>query len=786
MSPSIRDRQDCRDCPSGDDLAGLIHGDIPERKQSELSEHVGECTSCQNRMEALATAGNAVLSSVVRHIDRDSPPSDSAFWKAIGKAESDATQVFIPTLDVSDLKLDFLQPSDTPGRIGRVSTFDIVRVIGRGGMGVVLHAYDPSLSRDVAIKMLDPQLANNDVARQRFCREARSAAAVSHDNIVAVHQVNEDEKSGLPFIVMQLVNGESLEQRLKRVGKLSVAEAMRMGMQAAAGLAGAHSYGLIHRDIKPGNILLEAGTDKVKLTDFGLARAAEDLKLTRTGFVAGTPLYMAPEQARGDDIDHRVDLFSLGSVLYESLAGKPPFEGRTPLAVLRRVADEAHEPLRKINPAVPGWFEDVIDRLLDKDPKQRYDTAREVSEILACGVAELGSLSPLEVPSNPCSGPRSTSKLTRKAKHHVCFKTIGMMASVFVVGAIMGGAGVAEITPMFDSPTVATAVEDNKEPALASAALPPIDLGPNSREVLKAESGTVWSVAMTRDGSTLAMGIESGRVLLWDVANKRLKFDLHPEKADLLPAHAGTVWAVDFSADGSKLISASDDGTVKVWDLMNGKELKSLPVGRSIRSAAVSPSGNWVAVGDRFGTVRVFDLTEEKVIAEFEQGSTVNAVAFAPTALMMTLASAGTDGSVIIWDFASNRKRFALNAQSGGHSGPVYGLSFSPDATRLATSGWDKKIVLWDLETGTRLSTIEKAHDDGVWAVDFAPCGRLLASVGEDGKTKLWDSETGKLMKAFGRHTGTVHAARFSSDGQILATGGRDGSVRLWDIDCKP
>src|SRR5207237_9059325 len=175
-------------------------------------------------------------------------------------------------------------------------------------------------------------------AQRRSCREPVAAASVTHDNLVAVHQVDDNGPGGLPYIVMQLVNGETLEQRVKRVGRLPVAEAIRVGFQAAAGLTAAHAAGLIHRDIKPANILLERGTEKVRLTDFGLARATEDLKLTRTGFVAGTPLYMAPEQARGDDIDHRADLFSLGSVLYEALAGMPAFGGKSPAAVLRRAA----------------------------------------------------------------------------------------------------------------------------------------------------------------------------------------------------------------------------------------------------------------------------------------------------------------------------------------------------------------------------------------------------------------------------------------------------------------
>ncbi|MFM8271792.1 MAG: serine/threonine-protein kinase, partial [Gemmata sp.] len=326
------------ECPLLSDLERLVHGRCTEARASTLCDHVGNCPACQKRLDAL-TAGAAGLADDLREATRVAPAQDSSYWRALERAEEELRRtVLFPASGIAEaappedeLKLDFLQPAETPGRLGRLGQFDVIRVVGRGGMGVVLHAYDPSLDRDVAVKVIDPQLANNEVARQRFCREARAAASVTHDNLVAVHQVNEDEPSGLPYLVMQLVNGESLEQRLRRAGRMSAGEVARIGMQAAAGLAAAHASGLIHRDIKPANILLEAPVDRVKLTDFGLARAAEDVKLTRTGFVAGSPLYMAPEQARGDEVSPRADLFSLGTVLYEAATGVAPFDAKTPL-----------------------------------------------------------------------------------------------------------------------------------------------------------------------------------------------------------------------------------------------------------------------------------------------------------------------------------------------------------------------------------------------------------------------------------------------------------------------
>ena len=184
------------------------------------------------------------------------------------------------------------------------------------------------LNRNVAIKVLSASLASTGAARSRFLREARAAAAVVHEHVVGVFAVA--ESAGLPFLVMEYVSGRSLQDRLDRDGPLSITESLRIGMQTASGLAAAHAQGLVHRDVKPANILLENSVERVRLTDFGLARAVADAGLSHSGVVAGTPYYMAPEQARGEATDHRADLFSLGSTLYAICAGHPPFRAETP------------------------------------------------------------------------------------------------------------------------------------------------------------------------------------------------------------------------------------------------------------------------------------------------------------------------------------------------------------------------------------------------------------------------------------------------------------------------
>lgn len=283
--------------------------------------------------------------------------------------------------------LSFLTPSAQPESLGRLGHYEVLEVIGRGGMGIVLRACDEKLRRVVAVKVMAPLLATNATARKRFSREAQAAAAVSHDHVVTIHAV--EEVNGLPYLVMQYVAGVSLQQRIERTGPLQTHEILRIGMQTAAGLAAAHAQGLIHRDIKPANILLENGIERVKITDFGLARVAADASLTQSGVVAGTPHYMSPEQARGEAVDQRSDLFSLGSVLYAMCSGLPPFRANTSLAVLKRVCDETPTPIREVNPNIPEWLAAIIGKLHAKSPGERYASAAEVATLLGDHLAQV-------------------------------------------------------------------------------------------------------------------------------------------------------------------------------------------------------------------------------------------------------------------------------------------------------------------------------------------------------------------------------------------------------------
>jgi serine/threonine protein kinase len=338
--------------------------------------------------------------------------------------------------------LSFLTPTNKPGVLGRLGHYDILEVIGKGGMGIVLRAFDERLHRVVAIKVMAAQLATNGAARKRFTREAQAAAAVSHDHIVTIHAV--EEAAGHPYLVMQCVSGMSLQERIDRQGPMQLTEIVRIGMQAAAGLAAAHAHGVVHRDIKPANILLENGIERVKITDFGLARAASDANLTQSGVVAGTPSFMSPEQARGEAVDARTDLFSLGSVLYAMCTGRAPFRASGSMAVLKRVCDETARPIRETNPDIPDWLVAIIDKLHAKEPAQRFQSAAEVAELLNQRLAHLQHPSIVPLPE---SGP-GKPPAARRRRIVAVVALVCLAAGVITLTAALLGVFSPEDTPV--------------------------------------------------------------------------------------------------------------------------------------------------------------------------------------------------------------------------------------------------------------------------------------------------------------------------------------------------
>ncbi|MFC2030241.1 serine/threonine-protein kinase, partial [Chloroflexota bacterium] len=266
-----------------------------------------------------------------------------------------------------------------------LGSYQILEEIGRGGMAQVYRAYQPSLNRNVAVKVLPPQLAIDRKFVDRFVREARAAASLRHPHIVIIHDVGEQD--GLYYMVMEYLTGQTLRQLIRKEGSLPPARVTSIMDQLASALDYAHRNGFIHRDVKPSNIFVGEG-DRVTLTDFGIAKAASEAQqLTREGTLMGTPEYMSPEQAEGRTVDYRSDLYALGVVLYHMLTGRVPFRRTTPAATLHAVIYEPPPPPRQIQPSVPVAVESVVLKSVAKSPGERYQRGTDLAGALQAAYA---------------------------------------------------------------------------------------------------------------------------------------------------------------------------------------------------------------------------------------------------------------------------------------------------------------------------------------------------------------------------------------------------------------
>ncbi|WP_020472738.1 protein kinase domain-containing protein [Zavarzinella formosa] len=305
----------------------------------------------------------------------------------------------------------YFGPPKQPDELGTHGRYRVLKQLGMGGMGAVFLAFDESLDRKVALKVMLPNQAAQPLAKERFLREARAAARVKSDHVVTLHEVG--EANGIPFIAMEFLEGQPLDEFLRHNNEPSLPLILRIGRETALGLADAHALGLVHRDIKPANLWVEAPKGRIKILDFGLARQqSKDAQLTQSGMVMGTPSFMSPEQAMGKPLDGRSDLFSLGGVLYRLCAGRLPFPGNNQMEVLTRLATEEPSPVRGLNPNIPEPLARIIHKLLAKNPANRFSSADEVVRaIMAVEAGGVGTGSS-GTPSDP-SGFGENVTLTR-------------------------------------------------------------------------------------------------------------------------------------------------------------------------------------------------------------------------------------------------------------------------------------------------------------------------------------------------------------------------------------
>ena len=787
--------------------------------RAEVLEHLDDCPSCQRRLDEFAT--ECPWWGDVR---RFAPGSG---WAAPTAPRAAATEA-----------VEFLDPPSVAGDLGQFGPYRVGQVIGRGGMGVVLGAFDPALNRRVAIKVMAPQLAAVASARRRFEREARAAASICHEHVVSIHAV--DEAKGLPYLVMPFIPGRSLQERIDQSGPMDLEPILRIGMQVASGLAAAHAQGLIHRDIKPSNILLENGVERVKITDFGLARMADDASVTESGVLAGTPQYMAPEQARGEAVDHRADLFSLGSVMYAMATGRSPFRAATTMGVLRRVCEDEPRPIRESNPAIPAWLDAIIMRLLAKDPARRHESAEEVMTLLGGCLAHLQQ--PRHRPLPAGLEGRSIGGRNRRR--------IGVLAGLLALAGVLALAGIwtvrvetPEGTLVIESEDPAVRVTvDGRDVEIDGAGPSTVRLRVGPHQVKATSSGMPVLeevVSIKRDGRevvrvrrepkaerVVAGGEAKSKNLSPPVAKAEAPSgrDVPSATATATPAASPPVAKAELSG-GSLIRSLTDlgagvtaaafspDGKTLIW---GGKAPRlmslALPDGASAsiesipawsEAIAFAPDGKSLAVGDTAGRVQIRDASGRAVLRTIEVSKDfqVFSVAFSPDS--KTLATGSRDGSIRLWDVATGAMRFAppgLEVPVGREIPPILApppslpdqnlpvghVRFTPDGKTLvaATGDWDRpsvpgRLIFWRMAENAVESRAEPTGR--ISGLAISPDSKTIATGSRDG-IRLWEIGTQEPVASLNTDDWQVNALAFSPDGKTLASGQNRGQVTLWDV----
>ncbi len=634
-----------------------------------------------------------------------------------------------------------LRPPLAAGDLGALGGYRVLRLIGRGGMGAVFLAIDPSLGREVALKVVLPTAG--DDAHERFLREARAAASVRGDHVVTIHAVGED--NGSPYLAMELLHGTPLDRWLAAGHRPTLPQLLRIGREIALGLASVHAAGLVHRDIKPANVWLDsANGGRVKLLDFGLARGAGGAFVTRPGALLGTPAYMAPEQARGEEVDARADLFSLGCVLYELAAGERPFDGPDVLSVLAKLA--THDPPPP--PVLPDDLSRLVMALLDKSPEKRPASAALVADALAAG----GGGSALALP-RPEDTPTSVIPLPRRPP----WTAIGVIAGVLCVAAIIlwpRGGPPPEPPPEGGPkkrPEPAAFFHGDPVPGRVVAdAL----LGVEAPEGLLAVIGEtrlrhpapVRALAFTDDGKHL-ITLAVAEPAVWDVKSGRF--------VRLLSAAAPLV---GLAAGRGEMATSTRDGRALRWDAA-GKPLRPLTLGPGVGPLAYAPDGGHLAWGDAAGRVHLVPLDGGKGVTLDGLAGAARAVAFSHDGKQVAAVGAG--------------RRTRVWPRGGGMARtPEYGdaraLAFGPALAVLS----DKALFV---EGSGRIDV------EGGAAVAWHPTRPVLAYTSDARTVRVAGAdEPGRALFEV-RHPWPVSCLAFSPDGAILAAGCEDGVVRLID-----
>jgi len=701
--------------------------------------------------------------------------------------------------------------------IGRqLGQYEIIAVLGKGGMATVYRARQTSVDRDVAIKVIRPDLTESADFVERFKREARTIAALSHPHILKVFDYGQQDD--VAYLVMELLSGGSLSDYIHNKS-LSVEEASRVLSQIAMALDYAHGRGIIHRDLKPQNVLLD-DTQNSHLTDFGIAKLLNaTTALTQSGMTMGTPAYMSPEQWRGDNIDSRADIYALGVMLFQMLTAQLPYKGDTPFAMMHQHVYEALPSLRSLRPDLPLAMDDVLAKAMAKDREQRYNRAGDLAEAFRHAMVSAPVVKPNK---DATSGPNDATVTEIPGSDKTTIQTSSRRFPIIPIG--IAGIVVVGITVGFliARPPGTTGTATNTSVALVATSVPTTGIARTAMLVsstpIPPTPTSVPTTALPATNAIIATSIPPTFVpptviphTLIPATATSVPTTATPIPATVTPAPPTATLIPSTATPIPPTATRSQPTLTLVPPTLVPTRLPDTPVPPTavpptaiptfapspttaglqlagdlfvyrghtgwVTSVAFSSDGLELVTGSRDFTAKLWQTVGAKELATLtgHKGALLG-VALSPNGKY--ILTGAEDNTARLWDAESGKIITVLT----GHSGYVFAVAFSPDSKYAITGSQDSTARIWDVAKNQALKTLSP-HTGWVIGVAFSPDGKYALTGSAEGKARLWEVESGKLVKTFTAHTQAIRSVTFSPDGKQIATASVDRSAKVWDIE---